>query len=244
MIGRTLAHYQITAAIGSGGMGDVFRATDTKLGRAVALKVLPSDMARNPERLARFQREARAIAALNHPHIVTIYSVDEVDGIHFLTMELIEGESLVQLIPDGGLAVDRTLAIGAAMADALAAAHDKGIVHRDLKPANVMLSNNGRVKVLDFGLAKELRPTEPAEATLTIAGRTEIGVVMGTPAYMSPEQVAGRPMDHRTDIFSLGILLYQMASGQRPFEGSTSMELACAFVRVANMLFRDLICVV
>src|SRR5688572_24564446 len=165
-------------------MGEVYRATDTKLGRAIALKVLPPDMARNPERLARFQREARAIAALNHPHIVTIYSVDEVDGIHFLTMELIEGESLVQLIPDGGLAVDRTLAIGTAIADAIAAAHDKGIVHRDLKPANVMLSNNGRVKVLDFGLAKELRPTEPADATLTFAGRTEIGVVMGTPAYM------------------------------------------------------------
>ena len=178
MIGRTLAHYQITAGIGSGGMGEVFRATDTKLGRAVALKVLPPGMARDADRLARFQREARAIAALNHPHIVTIYSVDEVDGIHFLTMELIEGESLAQLIPDGGLPVERTLAIGTAMADALAAAHDKGIVHRDLKPANVMMTNDGRVKVLDFGLAKELRPAEPADATLTIGGRTEIGVVM------------------------------------------------------------------
>jgi adenylate cyclase len=231
MIGRTLAHYHITAAIGAGGMGEVFRATDTRLGRAVALKVLPSDMARDAERLARFQREARVIAALNHPHIVTIYAVDEVDGIHFLTMELIEGQSLAQLIPAPGLAVDRTLAIGMELADALAAAHDKGIVHRDLKPANVMVTADGRVKVLDFGLAKELRPTEPADASLTVGGRTEIGVVMGTPAYMSPEQVAGRPMDHRTDIFSLGILLYQMASGQRPFEGGTSMELASAILR-------------
>src|SRR4051812_15141496 len=231
MIGRTLAHFHITAAIGAGGMGEVFRATDSKLGRAVALKVLPADMARDPDRLARFQREARAIAALNHPHIVTIYSVDEIEGVHFLTMELIEGESLAQLIPDAGLTVDRTVAIGMALADALAAAHDKGIVHRDLKPANVMVTNDGRVKVLDFGLAKELRATQPAESMLTVGGRTEIGVVMGTPAYMSPEQVAGRPMDHRTDIFSLGILLYQMASGQRPFEGATSIELASAILR-------------
>ena len=165
MIGRTIAHYHITAAIGSGGMGEVFRATDTKLGRAVALKVLPPDMARDVDRLARFQREARAIAALNHPHIVTIYSVDESDGIHFLTMELIEGQTLARHIPDGGLAVDRTLAIGTALADALAAAHEKGIVHRDLKPANVMMTSDGRVKVLDFGLAKELRSAEPTHTS-------------------------------------------------------------------------------
>ena len=233
MIGRSLAHYHITAAIGAGGMGEVFRATDTKLRRAVALKVLPPDMARDADRLARFQREARAIAALNHPHIVTIHAVDEVDGIHFLTMELIDGESLAQLIPDEGLAVDRTLAIGTALADALAAAHDKGIVHRDLKPGNVMMTNDGRVKVLDFGLAKEFRSADPTDATLASGGRTEIGVVLGTPAYMSPEQVAGRPMDHRTDIFSLGIVLYQMASGQRPFDGATSIELASAILRDA-----------
>ena len=163
--GSRLGHYVLRATLGAGGMGEVFRATDTKLGRAVALKVLPSDMARDPERLARFQREARAIAALNHPHIVTIYSVDEIDGIHFLTMELIEGESLAQLIPDAGLAVDRTLAIGMELADALAAAHDKGIVHRDLKPANVMMTADGRVKVLDFGLAKELRPAAAVDAS-------------------------------------------------------------------------------
>jgi serine/threonine protein kinase len=138
MIGRTLAHYYITAAIGAGGMGEVFRATDTRLGRAIALKVLPADMARDPERLARFQREARAVAALNHPHIVTIHSVEESDGIHFLTMELVEGQSVAQLIPANGLPIDQIVSIGAALADALTAAHDKSIVHRDLKPANVI----------------------------------------------------------------------------------------------------------
>ena len=240
MVGRTIAHYHITAAIGSGGMGEVFRATDTKLGRAVALKVLPPDMAHDADRLARFQREARTIAALNHPHIVTIYSVDESDGIPFLTMELIEGQTLARHIPDGGLAVDRTLTIGTALADALAAAHEKGIVHRDLKPANVMMTSDGRVKVLDFGLAKELRSAEPTDATLAIGERTEIGVVMGTPAYMSPEQVAGRPMDHRTDIFSLGVVLYQMATGRRPFERATSMELASAIMRDAPRPLTDI----
>ena len=231
MIGRTLAHYRIASAIGAGGMGEVYRALDTKLGRAVALKVLAPAMARDPERLARFEREARAVAALNHPHIVTIYSVEEGDGITFLTMELVEGESLAARIPEGGLPLDRILTIGAALADALAAAHDKGIVHRDLKPANVMLTPDGRVKVLDFGLAKDLRPADRPDMTVTAAGHTEVGMVMGTPAYMSPEQLAGRPVDHRTDIFSLGILLYQMSSGQRPFEAATSIELASAILR-------------
>ena len=231
MIGRTLAHYRIASAIGAGGMGEVYRALDTKLGRAVALKVLAPAMARDPERLARFEREARAVAALNHPHIVTLYSVEEGDGITFLTMELVEGESLAARIPEGGLPLDRILTIGAALADALAAAHDKGIVHRDLKPANVMLTPDGRVKVLDFGLAKDLRPADRPDMTVTAAGHTEVGMVMGTPAYMSPEQLAGRPVDHRTDIFSLGILLYQMSSGQRPFEAATSIELASAILR-------------
>jgi TolB-like protein len=231
MIGRTLAHYRISSAIGAGGMGEVYRATDTKLGRDVALKVLPPAMAGDLERLARFEREARAVAALNHPHIVTIHSVEESDGITFLTMELVEGDSLDTRIPEGGLPLDRTLAIGAAVADALDAAHQKGIVHRDLKPANVMLTAGGRVKVLDFGLAKDLRAAENAEATITAAGQTQAGMVMGTPAYMSPEQLAGRPVDHRTDIFSLGILLYEMSSGQRPFTGGNSIELASAILR-------------
>ncbi|MGH9602680.1 MAG: protein kinase domain-containing protein, partial [Terriglobales bacterium] len=212
-------------------MGEVYRATDTKLGRDVALKVLPADLARDPERLARFQREARAVAALNHPHIVTIFSVEEADGLHFLTMELVEGQSLDRLIRADGLPVEQIIEIAGALADALAAAHEKGIVHRDLKPANVMVTNEGRVKVLDFGLAKEYHAANPGDATLTAAHQTEAGVVMGTPAYMSPEQIAGRPLDHRTDIFSLGVVLHEMATGRRPFEGTSSAELASAILR-------------
>lgn len=231
LIGRTLAHYSVNAAIGAGGMGEVYRATDSKLGREVALKVLPAEMARDPERLARFQREARVVAALNHPHIVTVYSVEEADGVHFLTMELVEGQALDSVIPEGGLPVARIVEIASALAEALAAAHDKGIVHRDLKPANVMSTDDGRVKVLDFGLAKDARASQATAATQTSTGDTKAGVVMGTPAYMSPEQIAGRVVDHRTDIFSLGVLLYEMATGQRPFQGDSSAELATAILR-------------
>jgi len=231
LIGRTLSHYHITAAIGAGGMGEVYRANDTKLGRDVALKVLSAQMAHDPNRLARFQREARSVAALNHPHIVTIFSVEEAEGIHFLTMELVEGQSLERLIPAGGLHVERIVEIASALADALTAAHEKGIVHRDLKPANVMLTDDGRVKVLDFGLAKDVRADKSSDATQTFAGQTAMGVVMGTPTYMSPEQVASRVLDHRTDIFSLGVILYEMASGRRPFEGASSAELASAILR-------------
>jgi TolB-like protein len=232
MIGRTLSHYRIDAAIGKGGMGDVYRATDSKLGRDVALKVLPAEVASDPERLARFQREARAVAALNHPHIVTIHSVEEADGVHFFTMELVEGQALDRLIPASGLPVERILQIAGAMAEALAAAHEKGIVHRDLKPGNVMVTNDGRVKVLDFGLAKEVAREMTDDATLaTGAGRTQPGIVMGTPAYMSPEQIAGRALDHRTDIFSLGVVLHEMSTGHRPFDGNSSAELASSILR-------------
>ncbi|MGQ0737319.1 MAG: protein kinase domain-containing protein [Acidobacteriota bacterium] len=229
--GTRLGRFQIVASIGAGGMGEVYRATDTKLGRDVAVKVLPAQLANDAERLARFQREARAIAALNHPHIVTIYSVDDADGVHFLTMELVEGQPLDRAIPECGLPADQILEIAGAVAEALAAAHEKGIVHRDLKPANVMVTPEGRVKVLDFGLAKDMRPTDPTGATLTSADHTAAGVVMGTPAYMSPEQVAARPVDHRTDLFSLGVVLYEMARGRRPFEGASSAELASAILR-------------
>jgi serine/threonine protein kinase/tetratricopeptide (TPR) repeat protein len=232
VIGRTLSHYRIDAAIGKGGMGDVYRATDSKLGRDVALKVLPAEVACDPERLARFQREARAVAALNHPHIVTIHSVEEADGVHFFTMELVEGQTLDRLIPASGLPVERILQIAGAMAEALAAAHEKGIVHRDLKPGNVMVTNDGRVKVLDFGLAKEVAREMTDDATLaTGAGRTQPGIVMGTPAYMSPEQIAGRALDHRSDIFSLGVVLHEMATGHRPFGGNSSAELASSILR-------------
>jgi eukaryotic-like serine/threonine-protein kinase len=227
--GTKLGLYEILSPLGAGGMGEVYRATDSKLGRDVALKVLPAEMAQDPERLARFRREAKALAQLDNPNIVTIHSVEEADGIQFLTMQLVEGQPLDRVIPGSGLPVEQIVEIAGALAEALAAAHEKGIMHRDLKPANVMLTNDGRVKVLDFGLAKETRST-PGDATLTSA-QTQAGVVMGTPAYMSPEQIAGRTLDHRTDIFSLGVLLHEMATGRRPFEGASSAELASAILR-------------
>ena len=212
-------------------MGEVYRATDAKLGRDVALKVLPAEMAHDPERLARFRREAKALAQLDHPNIVTIHSVEESDGVHFLTMQLVEGQPLDHLIPKGGLPVEEIVEIASALAEALAAAHEKGIVHRDLKPANVMVTGDGRVKVLDFGLAKDVRSDKSSDATMTSDGHTEVGVVMGTPSYMSPEQMAGRALDHRTDIFSLGVVLHEMATGKRPFEGTSTAELASAILR-------------
>jgi TolB-like protein/cytochrome c-type biogenesis protein CcmH/NrfG len=232
MIGRALGHYRITAAIGAGGMGEVWRATDTKLGRDVALKVLPAEMTSDPERIERFQREARALAALDHPGIVTVYSVEEVDGVHFLTMQLVDGQPLDRIIPSGGMPLERIVAIGAALAEALAVAHDKGIVHRDLKPANVMIAADGRVKVLDFGLAKIAEAGAEPEATVSHA-LTQQGAVMGTMPYMSPEQVSGRPVDHRTDVFALGVILYEMATGRRPFVATSSAELASEILRDA-----------
>ena len=233
MIGQTLAHYRITAAIGAGGMGEVYRATDTRLGRDVALKVLPAELASDPERLERFQREAKALAALDHPGIVGVYSVEEAGGVHFLTMQLVDGEPLDRLIPSGGLPAERILDIATALADALATAHEKGIVHRDLKPANVMVTRDGRVKVLDFGLAKVTAPAEatPSGLELSTTMKTREGVVMGTVPYMSPEQVSGKPVDHRTDVFSLGVLLYEMTSGRRPFAGGSTAELGSAILR-------------
>ena len=229
--GTKLGLYEIQSPLGAGGMGEVYRATDTKLGRDIALKVLPAEMAHDPERLARFRREAKALAQLDHPNIVTIHSVEESDGVHFLTMQLVEGQPLDRLIPPDGLPVEQIVEIASALGDALAAAHEKGIMHRDLKPANVMVSNEGRVKVLDFGLAKDVRAAGLGDATMTSASQTQVGVVMGTPAYMSPEQTAGRLLDHRTDIFSLGVVLHEMATGRRPFEGTSSAELVSAILR-------------
>ena len=233
MIGRTLGHYHITAALGAGGMGEVYRATDSKLGRDVALKVLPPTTATDAERMDRFRREARALAALDHPGIVTVYSVEEADGLHFLTMQLVEGQSLAEHIPTGGLPAERLVDIAAAVAEALATAHAKGIVHRDLKPANVMVAADGRVKILDFGLAKLTDAGDEVEADLgaTTQLQTQDGVVMGTLPYMSPEQVEGRPVDHRSDIFSLGAMLYEMTTGQRPFRGSSAAALMSAILR-------------
>ncbi len=229
--GTKLGPYEIQSPLGAGGMGEVYRATDTKLGRDVALKVLPAEMARDPARLARFRREAKSLAQLDHPNIVTIYSVEESEGVHFLTMQLVEGRALDHVIPAGGLPIEQIVEIARALGDAMAAAHEKGIVHRDLKPANVMVSKDGRVKVLDFGLAKDVRVANPADTTLTSTNQTQAGVVMGTPAYMSPEQTSGRPLDHRTDIFSLGVMLHEMSTGRRPFEGASSAELISAILR-------------
>jgi len=237
--GTHLGIYEIQASIGAGGMGEVYRATDTRLGRDVAVKILPTEMAQDPERLVRFHREARSVAALNHPNVVTVYSVEECDGVHFLTMELIEGQPLDRLISANGLPVERIVEIAGALAEALAAAHEKGIVHRDLKPANVMVTAEGRVKVLDFGLAKDVGPETSSNATLTSAGCTQAGVVMGTPAYMSPEQVSGRALDHRTDIFSLGVVLHEMAIGRRPFEGTSSADLISSILRDTPPLVTD-----
>jgi len=229
--GRRLGHYEITAAIGAGGMGEVYRATDTKLGRDVALKVLPAEMASHPERLERFRREARALAALDHPGIVTVYSVEEHEGVHFLTMQLVDGQPLDRIIPATGLPLDQAASIAAALAEALAAAHEKGIVHRDLKPANVMITKETRVKVLDFGLAKVSRGEASSNSALATAARTSEGVIMGTVPYMSPEQVQGREVDHRTDIFSLGVILYEMTTGRRPFQADNSAGLMSAILR-------------
>jgi serine/threonine protein kinase len=233
MIGKKLSHYTVIAKLGEGGMGEVYRAEDTKLGRQVAIKVLPAEMASSQERLERFQREAKALAALDHPGIVTVYSVEESDDVHFLTMQLVEGEPLDRLIPENGLGADRILEIGTAIAEALAAAHEKGIVHRDLKPSNIMVTGDGRVKVLDFGLAKFAAPESGQLLSSEVATElhTRAGVVMGTVPYMSPEQVAGRAVDETTDIFSLGVVLYEMATGERPFDGPSSAELVSSILR-------------
>ena len=232
MIGKTLAHYEITGLLGKGGMGEVYRARDGRLKREVALKVLPSEMAADPHRLERFQREAETVAGLSHPNIVTLYSVEEVDGVHFLTMELVEGQTLDQLLPEGGLPLDRLLELAAPTADALRAAHQKGIVHRDLKPSNLMVDEEGRVKILDFGLAK-LQPEAgvPEVSQLATEALTGQGVVMGTAPYMSPEQIEAGPIDHRSDIFSLGIILYEMATGRRPFKGDSAPALMSSILR-------------
>jgi serine/threonine protein kinase len=232
MIGTTLAHYRIIGELGAGGMGEVWRAQDTKLGRDIALKVLSAEFADDPERLERFEREARAVATLNHPHIVTIFSVEEAEGIRFLTMELIEGRSLDKLVPEGGLDLATFLELATPLAEAISAAHDKSIVHRDLKPSNVMVDGEGRVKVLDFGLAKVSGAGGVSDSSeLPTEALTGVGTLVGTVPYMSPEQIEGKIVDHRTDIFSLGVLLYEMATGNRPFAGDSQPALMSSILR-------------
>jgi serine/threonine protein kinase/tetratricopeptide (TPR) repeat protein len=233
LIGRQLGHYDVIDALGAGGMGEVYRATDRRLGRDVALKILPPHLQADGGRLERFRREARALAAIDHPSIVTVYSVEEADGVPFLTMQLVEGQALQDLIAQGPLPIPRVVAIGSALADALATAHGRAIVHRDLKPANVMISRSGQVKVLDFGLAKfaDVEPGHTDETRSALATRD--GVVMGTLPYMSPEQLRGQDVDHRTDVFSLGVLLYEMTTGRRPFLATGTADLAASILRDA-----------
>jgi len=230
-----LGTYEILGPLGSGGMGEVYRAKDLRLRREVAVKVLSGDLAPSPERLARFEREARIVAGLNHPNIVTLFSVEEEEGVRFLTMELIEGQNLADLITPGGLSVSRVLELSIPLADALVAAHEKGVVHRDLKPANVMATREGRVKVLDFGLAKlyasDDRSEQETPTTITGGAVSRYGEVLGTVPYMAPEQIRGEPVDARSDLFALGIILYELATGRRPFTGATAADVGSSILR-------------
>src|SRR3990172_3572461 len=232
MIGRTLSHYKILQKLGSGGMGDVYLAEDNELGRQIALKVLPPELAESEERRSRFQREAKAVAALNHPHIVTVHSVEEAQGVHFITMELVRGKTLSEVIPRKGLSLAKFFEIAIPLADAVAAAHEKGVLHRDLKPDNLMLSDEGRLKILDFGLAK-LKPEAGVSgiSEQPTNARTEEGRIVGTVVYMSPEQAEGKALDSRSDIFSLGIVLYEMATGERPFQGETTASVLSSILK-------------
>ena len=227
--GDRLGHYSVVSLLGTGGMGRVYRATDTTLGRDVALKVLPPDMAADRERLERFRHEARVVAALSHPNIVALYSVEHANGTHFLTMELVHGRTLEVLIAERPLPIDYLVKVARQIAEAVASAHTKGIVHRDLKPANVMVDDSGRAKVLDFGLATTgLARVGGDSPTVHL---TRLGTLLGTPTYMSPEQVKGLDVDHRSDIFSLGVMLYEMVTGNRPFRGRSDAELASSILR-------------
>ena len=235
--GTRLGVYEVTAQIGEGGMGQVFRAIDTKLKRHVAIKILPPALAADHDRLTRFQREAEVLASLNHPHIAGIYGLEENDGASALVMELVEGEDLSQRISRGAIAIDEALPIAKQIAEALEAAHEQGIVHRDLKPANIKVRDDGTVKVLDFGLAKMLEPATVVPAnpslspTITTPGVTRYGVVLGTAGYMSPEQARGKPADKRSDVWAFGCVLYEMLTGKRVFEGAEITDVLAAVVR-------------
>ncbi|HMF10344.1 MAG TPA: protein kinase [Thermoanaerobaculia bacterium] len=234
LIGRNLGQYRITAAIGAGGMGEVYRATDARLGREVAIKVLPASVASDPERRKRFEQEARSASALNHPNILTVYDVGEIEGTSYLAMELVEGKTLRELLASAEpIPMKRLLDIATQTADGLARAHASGIVHRDLKPENLMVSRDGFVKILDFGLAKLTEPISQDASGLptVLPSATEPGTVMGTAGYMSPEQASGQPVDYRSDQFTLGAILYEMATGKRAFHRKTGAETLVAVIR-------------
>ena len=236
--GSRLGPYEVLAAIGAGGMGAVYRATDTSLGRQVAIKVLPDAFAQDPERLTRFEREAKTLAALNHPHIAAIYGFERSSGTHALVMELVDGEDLSQRIARGRSRSMRPWSIAKQIAEALEAAHEQGIIHRDLKPANIKVRADGTVKVLDFGLAKAFDPPQGSglraegelsnSPTLTSPAMTAMGMILGTAAYMAPEQAKGRAVDKRADIWAFGVVLYEMLTGRRAFDGEDVSELLVA----------------
>ena len=250
MEGRTISHYRILDKIGEGGMGVVYKALDTHLDRFVAIKVLPPEKMANPERKRRFVQEAKAASALNHPHIVGIHDIAEENGTNFIVMEYVAGKTLDEVIPRRGMRLNEVLKYSVQIADALAAAHDAGIVHRDLKPSNVIVGDDGRVRVLDFGLAKLTDPPENSDLdeTRTIADvppdskpHTEEGRILGTVYYMSPEQAEGRKVDARSDIFSFGCVLYEMVTGRRPFRGDSDMSTLAAIIKEEPRPVREIV---
>ena len=229
--GTRLGPYEIIAAVGAGGMGEVYRARDTRLERTVAIKILPESFAGDRERLERFQQEARILSTLNHPNLMAVYDVGVQDGMHFLVSEFLEGETLRDRLSAGPLPQRRVVEYGLQIAKGLAAAHEKQIVHRDLKPENIFVLRDDRVKILDFGLAKQRALVATADATMTSPNRTSAGTVLGTAGYMSPEQVRGEMVDHRSDIFALGAILYEMIAGQRVFRGDSSVEVMTSILK-------------
>ncbi len=248
--GARLNAYEIVAPLGAGGMGEVYRAQDTKLGRSVALKILPDSVASDPDRVARFEREAKVLASLNHPHIAALHGMEQSGGRHFLVMELVEGETLAERIAlaargpgaPKGLELEDALKFARQIAQALEAAHEKGVVHRDLKPANVKITPDDKVKVLDFGLAKAMGVAETGggdsgaaglthSPTLTFAGATQAGMILGTAPYMSPEQAKGRLADKRSDVWAFGCVLYEMVTGRRAFEGDDVSEVLASVIK-------------
>ena len=236
MIGETLGRYEIIEPLGAGGMGEVYRARDIRLDREAAIKVLPESLASDPQRLARLEREAKLLASLSHANIAVVYGLEDVGGVRFIAMECVDGETLAdRLRLAGALEPPTAIEVRLRIAEALEAAHDRGVIHRDLKPANVMLTDHGGVKVLDFGLARAVEPAVEANASTspTQADLTQAGVIMGTPAYMSPEQARGEPVDRRVDNWAFGCLLYEMLTGRPPFRAGTSSET------IAHILERE-----